>query len=75
MEINFYIYIIVILAVVCLGGVIGFLIRKRFSEAKLGSADEAARRVIEEAKKKAEMIEKEALLKAKEKVLSGEDGI
>ncbi len=60
-------YIIVVLVIGCLGGFIGFLLRKRFSEARYGSAEEAAKRLIEEAGKRAEIIEKEALLKAKEK--------
>ena len=57
----------IVWSVGCLAGLIGFLLRKRFSEAKIGSAEEAAKRLIEEAEKKAEIIEKEALLKAKEK--------
>ena len=50
-----------------LGVLIGVLLRKRFSEAKIGTATEAARRLIAEAEKKAEIIEKEGLLRAKEK--------
>jgi len=64
-------YVIVVLFIGCLGGLIGFLLRKRFSEAKIGSAEDAAKRVIEEAEKKAEIIGKEALLKAKEKSFQG----
>lgn len=60
-------YIIIVLIIGCLGGLIGFLLRKHFSEAKIGSAEDAAKRLVDEAKKKAEIIEKEALLKAKEK--------
>jgi ribonucrease Y len=60
-------YVIVVLFIGCLGGLIGFLLRKRFSEAKIGSAEEAAKRVIVEAEKKAEIIGKEALLRAKER--------
>ncbi len=61
-------YIIICLVVAFLGGVIGFLVRKRFSEARIISAKEVARRIIEEAEKKAEIIEKEALLKTKDKL-------
>jgi len=61
-------YIIICLVVAFLGGAIGFLVRKRFSEARIVSAKEVARRIIEEAEKKAEIIEKEALLKTKDKL-------
>ncbi len=50
-----------------LGGVIGFLLNKRYSEAKIGAAKETARRLIEEAEKEAEILKKEALLQAKDK--------
>ena len=53
------VYIVVVLVVGCLGAMIGFLLWKRFSEAKIGSAEEASKRIVEEAKKKAEIIEKE----------------
>ena len=62
-----YTYIIIIIVIAILGGVIGFLIRKRFSEARIVSAKEVAKRLIEEAEKKAEMLKKEALLQAKDK--------
>ena len=63
---NPYIYLIIGIVVI-LGGAIGFLLRKRFYEAKVGSAKEVARRLIEEAEKKVEILKKEALLQAKEK--------
>jgi ribonuclease Y len=57
---------IIIAIVAVLGGFIGFLIRKRFSEARIVSAKEVAKRLIEEAEKKAEILKKEALLQAKD---------
>jgi ribonuclease Y len=60
-------YIIVVCVVAFLGGVVGFLVRKRFSEARIVSAKEAARRLVEEAEKRAEILKKEALLQAKDK--------
>jgi hypothetical protein len=59
--------IILICVIAFFGGVIGFLIRKRFSDATIGSAKEVAKRLIEEAEKRAEILKKEALLQAKEK--------
>jgi ribonuclease Y len=53
--------------VAVLGGAIGFLLRKRSYETKVGSAKEVARRLIEEAEKKVEILKKEVLLQAKEK--------
>jgi ribonuclease Y len=50
-----------------LGGIIGFLLNKKYSEARIGAAKEAAKRLIEEAEKKAEILKKEALLQAKDK--------
>ncbi len=51
-----------------IGVLVGFLIRKRLSEARVGSAEEQSRKIVEEATKQAEMIKKEALLQAKDKV-------
>jgi len=62
-----YIYMIII-AVAFLGGIIGFFLRKRFYEAKIGSAKEVAGRLVEEAEKRAEILKKEALLQAKDKL-------
>jgi len=50
-----------------LGGIVGFLVNKRYSEAKMGAAREAAKRLMEEAEKEAEILKKEALLQAKDK--------
>jgi ribonuclease Y len=60
-------YILITLLCVFLGGVIGFLVRKRYLEAKIGTAKEAAGRIIEEAEQRAEILKKEALLQAKDK--------
>ena len=58
------------LAVGALVGVlIGISIRKRFAEAKIGSAEAEAKRVLEESTKQAETRKKEALLEAKEEIL------
>jgi ribonuclease Y len=62
------IYILIVSIIALLGGVAGFLVRKRFSEAKIVSAKEVVQRLIEEAEKKAEILKKEALLQAKDKL-------
>jgi ribonuclease Y len=66
-PLNSSIYIIVVLVVVFLGGIIGYLVRKRLYEAKISSAKEVARRLIEEAENRAEILKKEALLQTKDK--------
>jgi ribonuclease Y len=66
-PLNSSIYIIVALVVAFLGGIIGYLVRKRLYEAKISSAKEVARRLIEEAENRAEILKKEALLQTKDK--------
>jgi len=57
------------LVVVAIGaGVLGYNYRKRIVEGKIGSAEEAARRIVDDAKRQAEATKKEALLEAKEEI-------
>jgi len=57
------------LVVVAIGaGVLGYNYRKRIVEEKIGNAEKAARKIVEEAKKQAEALKKETLLEAKEEV-------
>jgi ribonucrease Y len=58
---------IITTVVALLGGLVGYLVRKRFSEARIGSADEYAKRIVQEAERRAEILKKEALLQAKDK--------
>ena len=52
-----------------LGIVIGILYRKKVAEAEIGSAEEQAKKIIDEGSQKAETLKKEALLEAKEDIL------
>ena len=52
-----------------IGILTGISIRKRFAEAKIGSAEVEAKRLLEESAKQAETRKKEALLEAKEEIL------
>ncbi|MBP5236535.1 MAG: ribonuclease Y [Clostridia bacterium] len=63
--------VIVATAIVALiiGIVIGFLYRKKVAEAQIGSAEEQAKRIVEEGIKSAEAKKKEALIEAKEEIL------
>lgn len=72
MEVYVAIIIAVVVGVVCLGvGILaGILIRKSIGEAKIGSAEQEADRILDDAKKKAEESKKEAIVSAKETILS-----
>ena len=54
---------------VLIGILIGRAARKKFAEAKIGSAEAEAKRLVDEAQKQAETRKKEALLEAKEDIL------
>ena len=61
--------IIVGIACLAIGAVIGFLYRKSVSEKKISSAEEESLRIVNEAIRTAESKKKEALLEAKEEIL------
>lgn len=67
MNLSIGLYVVLVLCITFLGGIIGFLLSKRYSEAKIGAAREVAKRLIEEAGKEVEILKKEALLQAKDK--------
>lgn len=61
------IYWITIIAIVgAIALVAGYLIRKYIAEAKIATAEEASKKIMEEAEKDAETIKREALLEVKE---------
>lgn len=60
---------VIVLVVVAVGGVaLGYNYRKRIAEGKISSAEEAARKIVEEADKQAEATQREAILEAKEEI-------
>ena len=61
-------WIILALAALVAGFVLGFLYRKKVSEREISSAEEEAKRIINESIKSAESKKKEALLEAKEEI-------
>ena len=65
------ILIVVITGVICLalGSWIGILYRKNVAEAKIGTAEQKAKELVEEGAKQAETLKKEALLSAKEEIM------
>jgi ribonuclease Y len=66
MQISAILFVLAIVVACGLGFVVGFVIRKRLGEARLESAEKTATKIIAEAEKKAEMLEKEAQLQAKD---------
>ncbi|MCZ0754105.1 ribonuclease Y [Anoxybacillus sp. J5B_2022] len=50
------------------GAVVGFFVRKSIAEAKIGGAQTAANQILEEAKREADALKKEALLEAKDEI-------
>jgi len=60
--------IIAALVGLALGFGIGYFIRKSLAEAKISSAEEAAKRIIDEAQKEAEALKKESVLEAKDEI-------
>ena len=66
---QYVIPIIVGVAALAVGVLIGVLIRKKIGEAKIGSAEAEAKRILEEGTKGAEAKKKEALLEVKEETL------
>ena len=60
--------IVLVAAAAVVGLVIGFLVRKSIAEKKIGSAEEQARRLLEDAMKGAESAKKESIIAAKEEI-------
>jgi len=61
--------IVVGVAALAVGVLVGFLIRKKIGEAKIGSAEQEAKRILDEGVKNADAKKKEAIIEAKEETL------
>ncbi len=62
-------WIIVAVAMLALGGIVGYIYRRNIAEAKVAKAEEAVKKLLDEAQKRAEALKKETVLEAKEEVL------
>ncbi|MEG1537778.1 MAG: Rnase Y domain-containing protein [Clostridiales bacterium] len=60
--------VLIILFCLAMGMIIGYLVRKNLAEAKIKSAEDAAAKILIDAKKESETRKKEALLEAKEEI-------
>jgi ribonuclease Y len=63
-----WISIILVVGALCLGFGIGYFIRKSLAEAKISSAEHAAKQITEGAVKEAEALKKETVLEAKDEI-------
>ncbi|WP_100399291.1 ribonuclease Y [Bacillus sp. FJAT-44742] len=61
-----FIISILLIVVAALSGFIGYFIRRSIAEAKISSAEQAAKQITEEAERNAEASRKEAILEAKD---------
>ena len=65
---DYFWYIVLPLAGIIIGALIGYVYRRSVAEAKVGRAEESVRRLISDAQKKAEAVKKETVLEAKEEI-------
>ncbi|HEY3423353.1 MAG TPA: ribonuclease Y [Negativicutes bacterium] len=63
-----FLTIIVAVIVGILGAIAGYWVRKNIAEAKISSAEEAAKKIVEDAERSGESKKKEALVEAKEEI-------
>ena len=68
MQIVIYITIFLVSAIVFL--FVGYTVRKKTAESKIGSAERDAQRILENAEKEAENAKKEQIVKAKEEIIN-----
>ncbi len=66
---NGSLFVLVILMAIIAGIVIGFILKQLFAAKKIKSSESLAARIVEESKKEAETIKKEAILQVKENLL------
>lgn len=65
-ELHFIVGISILLIILVVGVVVGYFVRKTSAEAKISSAEEASKQMIENAKLEAVALKKEQLLEAKD---------
>ena len=71
---QWYFVLLIALGTLLVGVVLGYLWRRKISEAKIGSAEAQAMQIVNEAMKTAETRKKEALLEAKEEIIRQKNG-
>ena len=66
---NWLLFVIGIVIAAVIAFFIGYIVRKKIAEAKISSAEEASKKILEDAYKEADSKKREALVEAKEEVL------
>ena len=66
---EWYFVLLIGLAAALVGVLVGYLWRRKISEAKIGSAEKQAMQIVNDAMKQAETKKKESLLEAKEEII------
>jgi len=70
---NYIVLILTAIVSVLVGGIAGYVLRKKLSGKMLESSENLSVRIINEAKKEAESIKKEAILQAKDQLLKAKN--
>lgn len=68
MYIEIYVFISILLVAVAISLVVGYLVRRSIAEAKISSAEHAAKQIVEDGKREADALKKEAVLEGKEEI-------
>ena len=68
MKISLFVAILIALGTLVIGFAIGFIVRRIMAEKNIGSAEEQAKKILEDAIKNAESSKKEAIISAKEEI-------
>lgn len=66
--INPLLVILLLVLALAVGFIVGYFLRKSIAEAKISSAETAAKQIVEEARRDAEAVKKEKVLEAKDEV-------
>ncbi|WP_133580499.1 ribonuclease Y [Aureibacillus halotolerans] len=62
------VFLISNVVILIVGAIVGYFVRKSIAEAKISSAENAAQQIVDEGKREADALKKEALLEAKDEI-------
>ncbi|MBS4031315.1 MAG: ribonuclease Y [Clostridiales bacterium] len=65
---NIVIVIVIAVVAAAVGAAVGYFVRKQAAESKIGSAESAAKNILDDAEKQAQAVKREKILEAKEEV-------
>jgi ribonuclease Y len=67
-TLNIVIVIVIAVVAAAVGAAVGYFVRKQAAESKIGSAESAAKNILDDAEKQAQAVKREKILEAKEEV-------